>query len=72
MSANEVLLLISNLNWQGIVAIFLVNWFFYRKLKEDMKMLDHRMKILDDRMFYLATGRTLADAIKADHDKETT
>lgn len=48
---------ISSLNWQIFLTIVLVNWYFYRRLKKNMETLD-------ERMFYLATGQSLADVIK--------
>ena len=64
MNLSEILSLTTNLNWQAILAIFAVNWVFYHKLKK-------HQDFQDERMFYLATGRTLADAIKDERMKKT-
>lgn len=63
MNIQEILAILVNLNWQAILAIFAVNWIFYSKLKKHQDMQD-------DRMFQLATGKSLADAIKEERMKK--
>ena len=52
----EIFTYLASLNWQTVIAIFAVNWFFYNDLK-------NKISTLEERMFYLATGKTLAQAI---------
>lgn len=65
MTISEFWNSISSLNWQIFVTIVLVNWYFYRRLKKNMETLD-------ERMFYLATGQSLADVIKEERMKNET
>jgi hypothetical protein len=52
-----------NLNWQIIVSIIAVNWYFTRDLRE-------KIEKLEDRMFLLSTGKSIADAIKEERIKK--
>jgi hypothetical protein len=58
----EILEYISHLNWQTIIAIFAVNWWFYHELRK-------KIEVLEERMFYLSTGKTLAQAILEEKQK---
>ena len=58
----EIFTYLASLNWQTIIGIFAVNWYFYNDLK-------NKISTLEERMFYLATGKTLAQAI-IDEKKE--
>lgn len=40
----EILQILDNLNWQGIIAIFLVNWFFNRDIKNQLTKLDEDLR----------------------------
>lgn len=69
MDVSKILDYLINLNWQTIIAIFVVNWYFARELKEKIENLDKRMDRLDERMFLLSTGKTLAQAILEEKTK---
>ena len=59
----DIMQYVTSMNWQMIAAIFAVNWWFYRELKGDMRKME-------EQMFYLATGRTLQQAILDEKIKE--
>jgi hypothetical protein len=59
----EINTIISCINWQGIAAIFIVNWFFNRDMKK-------KLEDMDARMFQLATGKSLQQAILEEKMKE--
>ncbi len=40
----EILQILDNLNWQGITAIFLVNWFFTKGIKDQIIKLDEDLR----------------------------
>lgn len=70
MDIKELIELILKLNWQTIVAMFAIVWIFTRDLKITVKAIEKKMdkletKIdtLEERMFLLSTGKTLAQAI---------
>lgn len=65
----EIFTYLASLNWQTVIGIFAVNWYFYKQLDTKFEKLDKRMDTLEERMFYLATGKTLAQAI-IDEKKE--
>lgn len=69
MTIQEFLQALIGLNWQAIVALFMVNGIFYWLLKAEIETINKRLDALDERMFYLATGQTLAEAIKAERLK---
>lgn len=63
MNFSEFFTAVANFNWQTIIAIIAVNWYFTKDLKD-------KIEKLEDRMFQLATGKSLADAIKEERMKK--
>lgn len=59
----DIFTYLASFNWQTVIGIFAVNWYFYKQLDTKFEKLDKRMDTLEERMFYLATGKTLAQAI---------
>lgn len=64
---------VESLNWQGIISLVAVVWYFTHEMKKDliarMDKLENRMDLLDERMFLLSTGKSLAEAIKEEKMK---
>lgn len=59
----EIFNYLASFNWQTVIGIFAVNWFFYKQLDKKFDVINKRMDLLEERIFYLATGKTLAQAI---------
>lgn len=63
----EIITFIESLNWQGIISLIAVVWFFTYEMKKDllarMDGLEKRMDLLDERIFLLSTGKTLSQAM---------
>lgn len=66
----EVNNFISHLNWQGISAIFIATWFFNRSTRQTLESIEDRLDKLEARMFLLATGKSLEQAILEEKMKE--
>lgn len=67
---NDIMAFMNSLNWQGIVAIFGCSWYFTRGIKSSLQLMEKRIDILEERMFQLATGKTLQQAILEERIKK--
>lgn len=63
MDINSIMETFLNLNWQTVIGIFAIVWYFTHDLKLSIQHLDKRIDTLEERMFLLSTGKTLAQAI---------
>jgi hypothetical protein len=52
----DVFTYLDKLNWQGIIAMFAIVWYFTRDIRQTIIQLE-------ERIFLLATGKTLAQAM---------
>lgn len=65
---------LDKLNWQSIIGILGICWYFSYDLKQNInKRIDEIEKhqdLQDDRMFLILTGKSLSDAIKEERIKK--
>lgn len=63
MDVNSIIETVLKLNWQTILAMFTITWYFTHGLKNSLILIEKRIDTLEERMFQLATGKSLQQAI---------
>lgn len=61
---------ISCLNWQGIVAVFVVTWLCNYETRKSIREIQIKLEKNEDRIFQLATAKTIAQGILEERMKE--
>ena len=73
MDINTLVETILKLNWQTVLGMFAIVWYFTHdikasivRLEKKMDKMELRIDSLEERIFLISTGKTLAQAILED------
>ena len=73
MDINTLVETILKLNWQTVLVMFAIVWYFTHdikasivRLEKKMDKMELRIDSLEERIFLISTGKTLAQAILED------